>query len=103
MAGMDSEQTRGSCNAAVTHFLQVREEYSGGDERKLGGDRYLDDVRGPTARRGWTVNRYQVRARRRGCTFSKFRQNTVAGFNGNLAMFDTFTIFEAHRHGGDGQ
>jgi hypothetical protein len=57
MAGMDSEQIIGSCNAAGMHFLQVRAEYSGGDERKLGGDRYFDDIRGPTAWRGWTVNR----------------------------------------------
>jgi hypothetical protein len=57
MAGMDSEQIIGSCNAAGMHFLQVRAEYSGGDERKLGGDRYFDDIRGRTAWRGWTVNR----------------------------------------------
>jgi hypothetical protein len=57
MAGMDSEQIIGSCNAAGMHFLQVRAEYSGGDERKLGGDRYFHDIRGPTAWRGLTVNR----------------------------------------------
>jgi hypothetical protein len=54
MAGMDSEQIIGSCNAAGMHFLQDRAEYSG-------------------------------------------------GVNGNLAGIDTFTIFEAQRHGGDGQ
>jgi hypothetical protein len=57
MAGMDSEQIIGSCNAAGMHFLQDRTEYSGGDARKLGGDRYFHDIRGPTAWRGWTVNR----------------------------------------------
>jgi hypothetical protein len=30
MAGMDSEQIIGSCNAAGMHFLQDRAEYSGG-------------------------------------------------------------------------
>jgi hypothetical protein len=30
-------------------------------------------------------------------------QNIVAGMNGNFAEVDTPTLFEAHRHGGDGQ
>jgi hypothetical protein len=55
MAGMDSDQIIGSCNAAGMHSLQVRAVYGCEDERNLGGHRYL----------------------RR--------------------------IFEAHRHGGDGQ
>jgi hypothetical protein len=57
MEGRDSEQTIGSCNAARMHFLQVRAEHSCGDEREPGGYRYFDDIRGPTAWRGWTVNR----------------------------------------------
>jgi hypothetical protein len=57
MAGLHSEQIIGSCSAAGMHFIQDRAEYSGGDEWKLGGDRYFDHIRGPTARRGWTVNR----------------------------------------------
>jgi hypothetical protein len=57
MAGMDSEQIIGSCNAAMMHFLQGGADFSGGDEWKLLGDRYSDIIRGPVAWRGWRVNR----------------------------------------------
>jgi hypothetical protein len=103
MAGMDSEQILGSCSAAGMHFLQDGAEYSGGDERKLVGDRYFDDIRGPRAWRGCTVNRKWARATRRGCTFFKFWPIIVAGMNGNLVDIDTSTKFESQRHGGDGQ
>jgi hypothetical protein len=57
MAGMDSEQIMGSCNAAGMHCLQDQAEYSGEDEWRLSGDRYSDDIRGPTTWRGVRVNR----------------------------------------------
>jgi hypothetical protein len=57
MAGMDSDQKEGSCNAAGMHFLQFRADYGCGDERNLGGHRYYDENRGPSGWRGWTVNR----------------------------------------------
>jgi hypothetical protein len=38
-----------------------------------------------------------------GMHFLRVRADIVAGMNGNLAGNDTSTIFEAQRHGGDGQ
>jgi hypothetical protein len=52
MAWMDSEDILGSCNAARMHCLQDQAEYCGGFQWKLGGVRYLHDIRGPTAWRG---------------------------------------------------
>jgi hypothetical protein len=57
LAGMESEQIIGSCNASWMHFLEFRADYNGGDERKLGGDGYFDVIRDPSAWRGWTVKR----------------------------------------------
>jgi hypothetical protein len=102
MAGLDRDHIICSCNAAGMHFLDVRADYSDGDERELGGARYCDDIGSPTAWRGWTVNTEWARATQRGCTVLNFGEIIVAGMNRNLQGIDTSARTEAQRHGGYG-